>query len=33
MAAEIEVSRLVLRDPTTGAIRAVLETAPPYHPE
>jgi len=33
MAAEIEVSRLVLRDPTTGAVRAVLETAPPYYAE
>jgi len=30
MAAEIETTRLVLRDPTTGAVRAVLETAPPY---
>jgi len=28
--AEIEVTRLVLRDPTTGAERAALETAPPY---
>jgi len=33
MAAEIEVTRLVLRDPTTRAVRAVLETAPPYVPE
>ena len=33
MATEIEVSRLVLRDPTTGDVRAVLETAPPYHRE
>lgn len=33
MAAEIEITRLVLRDPTTRAVRAVLETAPPYHAE